>query len=632
MNIDQIAIVIILMITFGLFIYGRWRYDIVSVTALFILIIADKCLGDESSTLINNYNQIFLGFGHPAVITVAAVLIISRSLRNSGVVDFITRRIKPFTKIQTMHISSLSGVIALLSGFMNNVGALALMLPVTIKTAWENERSPRILLMPIAFASILGGMITMIGTPPNIIIANVRKEQLELIVSQAIADSTSLSANYLKLQNIGLVDFEPTAFGLFDFTPVGSVIAILGVLFIALIGWKLIPNDKDNKSNSRSIFSIDKYVTEIRIPENCSLIGENAGEVNNLTGDKITLIRKINKNEEIEYLDPNYILSEGDQFLIMADPTELKIAMDEYNFKLTKEMRFRIDSLKEDDTTFMEVVVTPESSLLGRTRNYFRNKTSNCLTLISVARNDNPITKRLGRVKFSIGDVLLIQGREEELKNNTKSLNLLPLENRDIDIGIFSKIGFSVLVFIGAILLSMFGVFPATISFIGAILIYIFSGILPVRDLYKSIDWPIIVLLGSMIPISDALQSTGTTAIVANLMVGLTSGLPTWLVLAIIMIITMSLSDIINNAATALIMAPISVGIAMSMGVSIDPFLMSVAVGASCAFLTPIGHQCNALILGPGGYKFGDYWRMGLPLEILIVIIGTPAIIYFWPL
>ncbi len=632
MNIDQIAIVIILMITFGLFIYGRWRYDIVSLTALFILIIADKCLGDESSALINNYNQIFLGFGHPAVITVAAVLIISRALRNSGVVDYITRRIKPFTKIQTMHISSLSGVIALLSGFMNNVGALALMLPVTLKTAWENGRSSRILLMPIAFASILGGMITMIGTPPNIIIATIRKEQMELIISQAISDSTSFSAKYLKLQNISLMDFEPTAFGLFDFTPVGSVIAILGVLFIALIGWKLIPNAKDNKLKSRSIFSIDKYVTEIRIPEDCPLIGENAGEVNNLTGDKITLIRKINNDGVVEYLDTKYIMNEGDQFLIMADPTELKIAMDEYNFKLTKEMRFRIDSLKEDDTTFMEVVVIPESKLLGRTRNYFRKITSNCLTLISVARNDNPIMKRLGKVKFSVGDVLLIQGREDELKNNAKSLNLLPLEKRDIDIGIFSKVGFSVLVFIGAILLSMFGIFPATISFIGAILIYIFSGILPVRDLYKSIDWPIIILLGSMIPISDALQSTGTTTLVANLMVGLTGGLPTWLVLAIIMIITMCLSDIINNAATALIMAPISVGIAMSMGVSIDPFLMSVAVGASCAFLTPIGHQCNALILGPGGYKFGDYWRMGLPLEILIVIVGTPTIIYFWPL
>jgi di/tricarboxylate transporter len=306
--------------------------------------------------------------------------------------------------------------------------------------------------------------------------------------------------------------------------------------------------------------------------------------------------------------------------------------MDEFNFRLTSEMRHRIDSLKEDDTTFMEVVVSPQSPLLGRTRSYFRRRTSNCLTLISVARHNNPIHKRLGKVKFRIGDVLLIQGREEELNNNVKSLELLPLEKRDIDIGIFSKIGFSVLVFIGAILISMFGILPATISFVGAILIYIFSGILPVRELYKSIDWPIIILLSAMIPISDALQSTGTTSIIANLMVNATGGLPIWLILSLVMIITMCLSDIINNAATALIMAPISVGIAMSMGVSMDPFLMSVAVGASCAFLTPIGHQCNALILGPGGYRFGDYWRMGLPLEILIVIIGTPAIIYFWPL
>jgi len=632
MNIDQLAITIILIITFGLFIYGRWRYDIVSITSLFILIIADKVLGGESSLLVDNYNQIFLGFGHPAVITVAAVLIISRALRNSGVVDFITFKITPLTKIQSIHISSLSGIIAILSGFMNNVGALALMLPVTLKTAWENNRSPRILLMPVAFASILGGMITMIGTPPNIIISTIRKEQQELIILNAISDTTSLSAKYIKLQNINLDSFTPSVFNLFDFTPVGSVIAIFGVLFIALIGWKFILTKNRKEVNTCSVFSIDKYVTEIRIPKNCTLIGVNAGEVNNLTGDKITLIRKINDDEVVEFLDPYYILQEGDLFLIMADPTELKLAMDEYNFKLTSEMRYRIDSQKKDDTTFMEVVITPESSLLGRTRQFFREQTANGLTLISVARQNNPITKRLKDVKFCVGDVLLIQGRDNELKNNVKTLDLLPLEKRDIDIGIFSKIGFSIMVFIGAILLSMFGIFPATISFIGAILIYIFSGILPVRDLYKSIDWPIIILLGSMIPISDALQSTGTTAIIANFMVSLTSGLPVWLIIALVMVITMTLSDIINNAATALIMAPISVEIAMSMGVNMDPFLMSVAVGASCAFLTPIGHQCNALILGPGGYKFGDYWRMGLPLEILIIIIGTPSIIYFWPL
>ena len=166
----------------------------------------------------------------------------------------------------------------------------------------------------------------------------------------------------------------------------------------------------------------------------------------------------------------------------------------------------------------------------------------------------------------------------------------------------------------------------------GAILLYVFTGILPIRELYQQIDWPIIVLLGAMIPVSNALQTTGTTQLIADFMVTITESLPAWGLLVIIMVLTMCLSDIINNAATALIMAPICVGIAVTLNVNADPFLMAVAVGASCAFLTPIGHQCNALILGPGGYKFSDYWRMGLPLEILILIIGTPLILYFWPL
>ena len=231
-----------------------------------------------------------------------------------------------------------------------------------------------------------------------------------------------------------------------------------------------------------------------------------------------------------------------------------------------------------------------------------------------------------------VGDVLLIQSDESNLTNIISNLNLLPLAKRDINIDSKGKATYASLTFLFAITLSLFNIFPATISFILAILIYIFLGLLPVRDLYKNIDWPIIVLLGAMIPISEALQNTGTTTLIADQVVNLTYGLPAWFVLALIMIITMCLSDIINNAATALIMGPISAGIAVSIGVSIDPFLMSVAIGASCAFLTPIGHQCNALILGPGGYRFGDYWRLGLPLEILIVLIGTPLILYFWPL
>ena len=632
MSTDQVAICLIIITTFILFVWGRWRYDIVSIVALFTLVLVDKILGGKSSQLIEDPSQAFLGFGHPAVVTVAAVLIISRALQNSGVVDLIARSVKPFTNNKITHISSLSGVIAILSAFMNNVGALALMLPVTLKTAWEQKRSPSILLMPIAFASILGGMITMIGTPPNIIIASLRKEQQQQILSKAIADTNSQAATYLENLNIVKESYEPAAFGLFDFTPVGGIIALLGVCFVALVGWRLVPKENQKTPSSNSLFSLDEYVTEIRFPKGSSLIGESIGEVNMLTGDKLTLIRFINNNGKATSINHNNKIKENDQFLAMADPSDLKGMMDEYDLRLTKEMRYRIDSLKDDNSTFIEVVVSPESPLLGRGRSYLRRRSSNQLILMAVARQDKPIHKRLGKVKFRVGDVLLLQGPEKEFKNIITSLDLLPLAEREIEVGVFSKVSFALMIFTVSILLSVLSIVPTTVSFAGAILAYVFSGILPIRDLYKNIDWPIIVLLGAMIPLSNALQNTGTTTLIADQVVSMTQGLPSWSIIALVMVITMFMSDIINNAATAMIMGPISVGIAISMGVSMDPFLMSVAIGASCAFLTPIGHQCNALILGPGGYRFSDYWRMGLPLEIIITVLGTPLILYFWPL
>ena len=632
MSTDQVAICLIIITTFILFVWGRWRYDIVSIVALFTLVLVDKILGGESSLLIADPSQAFLGFGHPAVVTVATVLIISRALQNSGVVDLIARSVKPFTNNKITHISSLSGVIAILSAFMNNVGALALMLPVTLKTAWEQKRSPSILLMPIAFASILGGMITMIGTPPNIIIASLRKEQQQQILSKAISDTNSQAATYLENLNIVKESFEPAAFGLFDFTPVGGIIALLGVCFVAMVGWRLVPKENQKTPSSNSLFSLDEYVTEIRFPKGSSLIGESIGEVNMLTGDKLTLIRFINNNGKATSINHNNKIKENDQFLAMADPSDLKGMMDEYDLRLTKEMRYRIDSLKDDNSTFIEVVVSPESPLLGRGRSYLRRRSSNQLILMAVARQDKPIHKRLGKVKFRVGDVLLLQGPEKEFKNIITSLDLLPLAEREIEVGVFSKVSFALMIFTVSILLSVLSIVPTTVSFAGAILAYVFSGILPIRDLYKNIDWPIIVLLGAMIPLSNALQNTGTTTLIADQVVSMTQGLPSWSIIALVMVITMFMSDIINNAATAMIMGPISVGIAISMGVSMDPFLMSVAIGASCAFLTPIGHQCNALILGPGGYRFSDYWRMGLPLEIIITVLGTPLILYFWPL
>jgi len=632
MSLDQISIILIIILTFSLFVWGKWRYDIVAIIALSVLFITDQFLGNENSNLIIDSSNIFSGFSHPAVITVAAVLIISRALRNSGVVDLISRQISPLSNNKITHIASLSGVAAICSAIMNNVGALALMLPVALKTSVKQNRSPSILLMPLSFASILGGMITMIGTPPNIIISTFRKTYQLDLKAQAIQDPNSLSANYLISQNIDINQFNPMAFGMLDFSYVGGIVALIGVLFITFIGWRFIPKDSYKKPGTKSLFSINEYITEIRIPEGCKFINIKIKDIEKVTEDRLTIFGIISKKGKLVSVNNHAIIKKGDRYLAKADPKELQEVMDEFGMRFTKQMRERIDKLSNEDTTFKELLITPGSPLENRTRTYFRRHTSNSLVLMAIARQGKPIHNRLQNVKFRVGDVLLLQGQTDDITDNIASLNLIPLADRDLKIGIFSKVGLSLMIFGLAISLSIAGILPTTLAFIIAILMYIFSGILPIRELYKQIDWPIIILLGAMIPVSNALQTTGTSQLIAELVVNMTQNLPNWFILTLIMIITMCLSDIINNAATALIMAPIGVSIAMSMGLNADPFLMSVAVGASCAFLTPIGHQCNALILGPGGYKFTDYWKMGLPLEILIVIISIPSILYFWPL
>ena len=600
MTPDQIAVIGLILVMFALFAWNKWRYDVVAVIALVALVALDAILGGEK--LVEEPKRVLEGFGHPAVVTVAAVLIISRALRNSGVVDQISRSVMPFTKNQISHILSLSLVVMVLSAFMNNVGALALMLPVALKTAVDRQRSPTILLLPMAFASILGGMMTMIGTPPNIIIASLRAE----------------------------LTGEP-AFGLFDFSPVGGLVAIAGLLFIVLVGWRLIPGKSHKKPGMESLFQINDYITEISTPPGCKWIGKTVAEVEKLVGEKMTLFGFIRNDDKVLPPNPNGVIQEGCRYVIKADPVELQALIEEHDLHLSTEMRHRIDSLKEENTGFTEAIVTAGSPLLGRTRTHLRRRSGNTMTLMAVARQNKPIRKQLKEVVFRVGDVLLLHGKTPEMDDTIADLNLLPLAERELKVGTFSRIGLSVAIFAGAIGLSMTG-FPMTIAFLGAVLAYILCGILPLRDIYREVEWPIIVLLGAMIPVSQAFQSTDCTGLIAESIKGLTGALPPWSMITLVMIVTMCLSDIINNAATAFIMAPIAVGISGTLGLHPDPFLMAVAVGASCAFLTPIGHQCNAMILGPGGYRFGDYWRVGLPLEIVIAILGTPLIIQFWPL
>lgn len=592
MTNDQLTIFLVLGIALLLFAWGRWRYDLVALISLAIVV----------TTGLIPTSEVFTGFGHPAVITVAAVLVISQALKNAGVVDVLARGLIPFTRHPLLHIAALTITITITSAFMNNVGALALLLPVALATAAEHQRSPALLLMPLAFGSILGGMTTMIGTPPNIIIGLYRAE------------------------------LSGEAFSMFDFSPVGVAVALSGVIFVTLIGWRLIPKERLTHNPPQQLFEIDAYLAELKIGKDSSLIGQKLTEVDAFDNESIDLIGLARGHGQAIAVPRGYKLLAGDILVVQTDPSELQPLVDNYGLELLTTATKSFDTLTSDDLMLAEGVITPNSPLDGRDITYLRHRTGNTVALVAVARQGRPLRTRLRKKIFKAGDILLLQGEADTMDDTLNNLQLLPLAERGLQIKQTRRIGFALVVFGGAIALGASGLIPIAVAFLLAILIYTISGILPIRNLYNEIDWPVIVLLGAMIPVGRALESTGATTLVATSIVDLTQGLPVIAVLALVLIVTMFLSDIINNAATALVMAPIAVGIANNLGVNVDAFLMAVAVGASCAFLTPIGHQSNTLVMGPGGYHFGDYWRMGLPLEILIILIGVPMILYIWPL
>lgn len=592
MTFDQSIAFMVLGASLILFIWGRWRYDMVAVAALVAVTLAGLVPSSD----------ILSGFGHPAVITVAAVLVISRALSNSGMIDVVSRALSPYTENLAMHIIVLSGVCAVASAFMNNVGAIAIMLPVALASCAERGRSPAIVLMPLAFGSILGGLMTLMGTPPNIIIASFR------------------------------ADLTGTPFGIFDYSPVGIPVAVLGVLFTALIGWRLVPRERSGKKNPDQLFEIEEYITEVRIVEDSPLVDGRYGDMEQVIGEDVVVAGRLRTDGRFAKPARRQIVRAGDVLILKADPVDLKPIMDEFGLELFGKVPKKLEELEPDNVKIYEAVVTPGSPMEGRSPAYLRRRSGFTLHLLAVARSGEPIRKRLKDVAFRAGDVLLMQGDMDTAGETISELRLLPLPERGLTLGQPRKILLALGIFAAAILSSALGLLPIAVAFLAAIILFVVMDILPTRELYSHIDWPIIVLLGAMIPVGQALQNTGATDLIAQNIVAATSGLPIWVVISLIMVVTMTLSDLINNAATALIMAPIAAAIANTIGASIDPFLMAVAIGASCAFLTPIGHQSNTLVMGPAGYHFGDYWRMGLPLEILILIVSVPLILWAWPL
>jgi di/tricarboxylate transporter len=580
-----------LLLVIILFAWGRIRHDLVALIALCFLVVAG---------IIDPENA-FNGFGHPAVITVGAVLVIGKALEFSGVVDLLGKWVMKLGKNLLLQIFALSVIVAVASAFMNNVGALAIMMPVAIHMAKKSGNSPSYILMPIAFASLLGGMTTLIGTPPNIIIATFRGDELG----------------------------EP--FGMFAFSPVGIVLAITGIAFITIAGWRLIPK-RAAKKTDEELFDIEDYITEVEVVKDSKIKGRSISEITSISNADVQILGLVRNEKRIHAPDPEETLQLKDIIIIETDAEELKTFVKDTKLKLAGGKKFRKDAEGSDKIAISEAVVMSGSSLLGNTAASLRMRSRYGINLLAVARRERKIHRRLDHVIFRTGDVLLLQGREHILNDTITSMGCLPLARRGLRLGYKTMIPLALGVFTASIVLVVTGLLPVQIAFTIAAIAMVLTRILPLKELYKSIDWPVIILLGAMIPIGNAFETSGGAHMIVETVLGLENNIPPWAILATILTVTLVLSGVINNAATVVLMAPIAIDVAKGLAVSVDPFLMAVAIGGSCAFLTPIGHQSNTLVMGPGGYRFTDYTIMGLPLSIIIIALSVPLILWVWPL
>lgn len=591
MTAEQGILFALIGLIFAFLIWGRWRYDLVAFAALIVAFIAGVVPEDA----------VFSGFGHPAVIIIALVLVIARGLSRSGVIDMLARRVLDTSHGLQTHIGIMAGISAALSTLMNNVAALALLIPLDMKAAQKAGRSPALTLMPASFASILGGMVTLIGTPPNIVIATFREDALG------------------------------EAFGMFDFAPVGGIVAIVGVLFVALIGWRLIPVERGEHDAVEELGEFKAYVAEVKLKESSKAIGNPLGDLDETAEDNdVEILGLVRRGKRLPGRARREIVRKSDLIVLQGSPD----AIDEFAGAAGLELSDARE--REDDTSgpisAMEVVVPQGARIAGRSALDVRLLYRQGVTLLGISRRGKPIGERVRKATIQPGDILLLLGSEARLPDVVDWLGCLPLADRDLQVTQSEKAWLAIGLFLAAIAAASFGFLYLPVALAAVVAAYIALRIVPLSQVYDAVEWPVIVLLGSMIPLSVALEETGGTALIANTLLGLTEGLPAVAVLVILMAVTMTLSDVLNNVATALIAAPVGVDIAHRLGANPDTFLMGVAVAASCAFLTPIGHKNNMLILGPGGYRFGDYWRMGLPLEVIVLLVGVPMLLTVWPL
>lgn len=573
-----------------LFIWGRLRYDVVAMIAL----LASLAAGTVDP------KKAFAGFSDDIVIIVGSALVVSQAVARAGVIEsllgWVAQRVTRIRWQLTLLVAS----VTLLSALVKNIGALAMLMPAALKMARRSNASPAVFLMPMSFGSLLGGLITLVGTSPNIIVSRVREDMMG----------------------------QP--FGMFDYAPVGLGLSLVGLIFLRF-GYRLIPRDRRAGATLGEAVDIADYNTEAEVPPDSRAAGWTVGEFVKASEGAVVVTGMMRGSRRRAVTLPETVIEVGDTLFLRGEPDALERAIAKAGMTLAGQDRSLVTDLPAEQRGVIEAVVTADASLAGQAAGRIALHDVHGINLIAISRAGHRMTERLGDTRLAAGDVVVVQGPLDILPDRMRELGLLPLAERPIRLGSMHKGLMPVIILTAAMAATAAGLVPVAVAFFAAATLVIVTGSISPREAYDHVEWPILIMLGALIPVSEALQTTGGTDLIAAWLSETARGLPPWGALALIMVAAMAVTPFLNNAATVLVMAPIAAIFAGDLGLRPEAFLMAVAVGAGCDFLTPIGHQCNTLVMGPGGYRFGDYARLGAPLSLLVVLVGVPLILAVWP-
>jgi di/tricarboxylate transporter len=584
MTMPQILSFATIAVMMVAFIWGKVRYDLVAAGALLVAVALGVVPAERA----------FSGFSDDIVIIVGSALVVSAAVSRSGVMEALLGRVAPNVTQPRIQLLLLVTVVGLLSAFVKNIGALAIMIPIAFQMARRSNVSPSMFLMPMSFAALLGGLITQVGTSPNIIVSRVRQ------------------------------DLTGESFQMFDFTAVGLPLTLAGIVFLALFYWLLPVRKREGLSVGEAV-EIKNYTTEATVGEGAAVIDKTVGDLQKLgTGRAmVTSILGPRGNKRIPF--PDATLRQGDRLIIEGEPEALDRLVEQGGLTLSdREPRSR-------DLATVEAIIGPASPLIGTTARDYALFARTGLNLLALSRRERRFSERLRDIRIEAGDVVLVRAGRREIGGHLRDLDLLPLAERNLQLGSVRNRLTPLAILAVAMVVTALGWVPVAVAFFAAAVLIVATGALPLRDIYRQLDGPILIILAALIPVSDSLRATGATNLIASGLSQLAMGLPPWAALGLIMVAAMAVTPFLNNAATVLVMAPIAATFAGDLGLRPEAFLMAVAIGAGSDFLTPIGHQCNTLVMGPGGYRFGDYWRLGLPLSILVVLIAVPLLQLVWP-